>query len=115
MSDTGVEATDEFSYVDKSTGRRATFTPKADEAMVSLDRAATSDTLDGVVALPSLLSISQGYNLERGFAAVFVAPSADMATAVDALDSVPDVAGSIPVMVDEHGASRYFLPDELTV
>ena len=82
---------------------------------MSLQSSATVDTLNDVVASTPLLSISKGYNLERGFAAVYVDPSADMAAAADALAAAPEVAGSIPVMIDEHGASRYFLPDELTV
>ena len=67
------------------------------------------------MASTPLLSVSKGYNLERGFAAVYVDPSSDMAATADALEAAPEVAGSIPVMIDEHGASRYFLPDELTV
>src|ERR1700754_1665830 len=110
MSETGGEGamSREYSYVDTSTGRVVSFTPKSDEAMVTFDGSATWDTLNDVVESTPLLSISKGYNLERGFAAVYIDPAATMDDAADALDAVPEVAGSIPVMLDEHGASRYF-------
>ncbi|GAA4971448.1 subtilisin family serine protease [Nonomuraea thailandensis] len=102
----------EFSYVDKTSGQLTSFAAKPDEAMVTFAPRARAeiDTLNRIVADPALLSVSQGYDLERGFAAVFVSPArmADVA-------AQDEVTNSLPVMIDEYGASRYFLPDELTV
>ncbi|MFC5835505.1 S8 family serine peptidase [Nonomuraea insulae] len=100
----------EYSYVDKTSGRLTTFAAKPDEAMVTFAGQGEIDTLNQIVAAPSLRSVSQGYDLRRGFAAVYVSP-AHMAE-VAGQDEVTD---SLPVMIDEHGASRYFLPNELTV
>lgn len=58
----------EYSYIDKSSGRVASFTPKLDEAMVTFRGRATTDTLNEVAEATPLLSVSQGFNLKRGFA-----------------------------------------------
>ncbi|MEV0614406.1 S8 family serine peptidase [Nonomuraea sp. NPDC050404] len=100
----------EYSYVDKSNGQLTSFAAKPDEAMVTFARQGEVDTLNRIVSAPSLVSVSQGYNLERGFAAVYVSP-----TAMDDVSAQDDVTNSLPVMIDEHGASRYFLPNEFTV
>ncbi|MGP4096800.1 S8 family serine peptidase [Nonomuraea sp. KM90] len=100
----------EYSYVDKTNGHLTAFAPKPDEAMVTFGRQGEIDTLNRIVSAPALLSVSQGYNLERGFAAVYVSP-----TSMGEVTAQDEVTDSLPVMIDEHGASRYFLPDELTV
>nr|WP_311132287.1 S8 family serine peptidase [Nonomuraea gerenzanensis]SBO93967.1 Rhs family protein [Nonomuraea gerenzanensis] len=101
-----------YSYVDKTSGRLTSFAAKPDEAMVRFAPRTRAEigTIDRIVADPALLSVSQGYDLERGFAAVYVSPArmGDVA-------AQDEVANALPVMIDEHGASRYFLPDELTV
>ena len=61
----------DYSYVEKTTGHGKSFTPKADEAMVTFLGPITPDKLNDAVARTPLLSISQGINTERGFAAVF--------------------------------------------
>jgi hypothetical protein len=103
-----------YAYADKTSGRTISFTPKADEEMVTFAGQPTPDTVNDVLTGTPLLSVSQGINAERGFAAVYVRPniSADDRAAVEAR---PEVANTIPVLIDEYGASRYFLPDELTV
>ncbi|MEV0176581.1 S8 family serine peptidase [Streptomyces sp. NPDC050803] len=103
----------EFSYVDKASGRRRTFRPSGTEAMVLLPSEATGETVDHLVEARPLLSVSQGYNLDRGFAAVYLDPAAH--TDAAALTEQPEVVDSLPVMIDEDGASRYFVPGELTV
>ncbi|WP_106980973.1 S8 family serine peptidase [Streptomyces fulvoviolaceus] len=109
----GNSGNDEFSYVDKASGKRRTFRPSDSEAMVRLPADATGDTLTGLVEAAPLLSVSQGYNLDRGFAAVYINPAAH--TDAAALQEQPEVVGSLPVMIDENGASRYFVPGELSV
>ena len=61
------------------------------------------------------LRISEGYNRTRGFAAVRVANAEDISAATRPLLERPEVANAIPVLVDNEGLTRYFLPDELTV
>ncbi len=109
------ESASEYTYIDKSTGRALSFAPSPDEAMVTFQGRATRDTLNEVVEAAPLLSVSQGYNLERGFAAVYVDPAEGMEAAARSLEAQPEIANSLPVMIDENGASRYFLPDEFTV
>ncbi|MDT9701462.1 S8 family serine peptidase, partial [Streptomyces sp. P17] len=111
MSSSPPEA--DLSYVDKASGSRRSFRPSGTEAMVRLPSDATGATVDSLVAARPLLSVSQGYNLDRGFAAVYLDPAAD--TDAAALTTEPEVVGSLPVMIDEHGASRYFVPGEFTV
>jgi hypothetical protein len=64
----------EYTYTDKSTGRQLSFSPKPDEAMVTFQERASEDTLNEVLQAAPLLSVSQGFNLDRGFAAVYVSP-----------------------------------------
>ena len=105
----------DYTYVDKTTGQTVDFAAKSDELMVRLSRGTTQESLNDVVENTRSLSVSQGYNLERGFAAVWVTPGSDRESAEDSLDSRPEVESTIPVLVDQYGASRYFLPDEFTV
>lgn len=105
----------DLTYTDKSTGREITFAPKTDEVMVTFRGEASTDALNGVIEDTRLASVSAGYDLERGFAAVTVAPDTGLDAATRSLDDSPDIANTLPVMLDEHGASRYFLPDEFTV
>ena len=95
----GVET--DYSYTDKSSGRRILFTPKPDEAMVTFQGRAGQDTLNEIVRATPLLSVSQGFNLDRGFAAVYVSPDQGMEVAARSLEDRAEVANSWPVMVDE--------------
>ncbi len=112
-SDVGAES--DYSYVDKASGRQRSFTPKPDELMVTFQGRAEEETLNEVVRATPLLSVSQGFNLGRGFAAVNVVPDQEMDAVARALDAQPEIANSLPVLIDNDGASRYFVPDELTV
>ncbi|WP_247048718.1 S8 family serine peptidase, partial [Arthrobacter rhizosphaerae] len=115
MENEQTPANSNYSYVDTSTGRQVTFTPKADEAMITFQDRPTSDAVRDIVRDTPVLSLSEGMDLERGFAAVYLTPGEDMAAAARSLEARPEVSGSLPVMIDENGAARYFLPDELTV
>jgi subtilisin family serine protease len=104
----------DYRYVDKSSGRELTFSPKPNEAMVTFHGPADEGDLRAVLMDPTILSIGEGYNLVSGFVAVNVRPEHDMDAARASLASRPEVANSMPVMIDAYGASRYFLPDEFT-
>jgi subtilisin family serine protease len=105
----------DYSYTDKSSGRQFSFTPKPDEAMVTFQERASEASLNETLQATPLLSVSQGFNLDRGFAAVYVDPDQGMETATRSLEDRPETANSIPVMRDQDGLDRYFLPDEFTV
>jgi hypothetical protein len=109
-----VRAETEFGYTDKASGRRLSFTPKTDEAMVTFQERISERRLNDIIQATPLSSVSQGFNLDRGFAAIHVAPDQDMEAAVRALEGRPEIANSLPVMVDQDGLERYFLPDEFT-
>ena len=105
----------DYTYTDKLSGRQLSFTPKPDEAMVTFQERTTEATLNEVLHAPALLSVSQGFNLDRGFAAVYVAPDQGMEAAARSLEDQPEIANSLPVVIDQDGLTRYFLPDEFTV
>jgi subtilisin family serine protease len=101
----------DYWYQDKLTGQRVAFSPKTGEAVVTLAGTLDRDTLPGLLSGPAVRSISRGANLRRGFAAVHVEPG----RAVSDLTAQEDVASALPVMIDQDGLERYFLPSEFTV
>ena len=105
---------DQYTYTDKTTGERIKFTAKADEAMVVFPATTDEHVADDIAGTPSL-SISEGINLKLGFAAVHVEDSDDESALTEAVDSSSQITHSLPVMLDENGASRYFIPNQLTV
>lgn len=110
-----VAAETDYAYTDKSSGRQLSFTPSPREVMVTFQESASEETLNEVLQATPLLSVSQGFDLDRGFAAVYVSPDQDIERAIRALDERRDIANSLPAMVDQDGLTRYFLPDEFTV
>jgi subtilisin family serine protease len=105
----------DYSYTDKSRGRPLSFMPKPDEMMVTFQETPSEATLNEVIRTTPLLSVSQGFNLDYGYAAVYVSPDRGMEAAVRSVDDRSEIANSIPVMIDQEGLTRYFLPDEFTV
>ncbi|NES05893.1 MAG: S8 family serine peptidase [Okeania sp. SIO2F4] len=99
----------DFFYTDKSSGTELKFTPKTDEvvaliadkSMVDLETADASGKLVGI-------------NTQRRFAVLQVSKD-EQQSMTDALVADPQIANSIPVMVDGDGLNRYFLPNEYTV
>jgi subtilisin family serine protease len=110
-----VRAEDDYTYTDKSSGRQLSFTPKPDEAMVTFQGSPSESDVNEVIRVTPLLSVSQGFNLERGFAAVHISPDQDMEAVTRSVEDQPATANSLPVMIDRDGLTRYFLPDEFTV
>jgi thermitase len=103
-------------YVDKLSGKRIVFRPRTDEAVITLQQtagqeAADEDLLSRLVGAAPVRSISKGANMRRGFAAVYVVPDQLTPDSTEAAG----IANLIPVLVDEEGLIRYFLPDEFTV
>lgn len=109
-----VKTETEFTYTNKFSRKQLRFSPKPDEVMATFQEQALESTAQQVMENASL-GISRGINLERGFAVFQVPPAKDLAAATQTLSAQPQVANAMPVMIDEEGLTRYFLPDELTV
>ncbi|CAI4033386.1 Thermophilic serine proteinase [Nitrospira tepida] len=103
-----------YSYTNKFSKKTITFHPKSDEVMATFQPHATEDMARDVMAT-TMLPLSQGMNLDRGFAVFQTAPGQDVAAARDSLGASPRIVNTIPVLIDNEGLTRYFLPDELTV
>src|SRR5262245_38327026 len=90
----------DLTYVNGLTGRRRTFTPAGRGVMVRLAEPAAGG--------PAGARRASG---PRGVALVAREPAASAA----ALAERPDVARALPVLVDDEGNTRHFVPGELTV
>lgn len=109
-----VKAESEFVYTNKFMRKQIRFAPRADELMATFEPTAEGDVATGVMEAAGM-SISEGANLERGFAVFRVPAGQDVAIASASLEAHPAIANTLPVMVDDEGLTRYFLPDEFTV
>jgi subtilisin family serine protease len=109
-----VQPETEYTYTNKLSNKRVTFTPKTDEVVATFEPR-SSDRAARELMEATSMSISQGANFQRGFAVLQVGGNGDSAEAALELTSQPEVANAIPVLVDNEGLTRYFLPDELTV
>ncbi len=109
-----VKTESDFSYTNRFNKKELSFKPKADEVMVTFkpdtDEAAARDVMTA-----TSMAISQGADLERGFAVFQVGADQDSDRATAALVSQDRIANTLPVMEDQEGLTRYFLPDEFTV
>ena len=109
-----VKSENEYSYVNKFSKKEVKFKPKSDEVMVTFQPKNTEETATAVMKKTSM-SLSRGIDLERGFAAFKVSSEEDTTAAVNSLADQPQIANTIPVMIDNEGLERFLLPDELTV
>jgi subtilisin family serine protease len=99
-----------YEYVDKSSGKSLKFTPASDELVATFDE---SRPAEGMAALRRLDTAALfATRPTRGFA---VLRTTDADAAAAALRNAAPVANSLPVMIDNEGLRRYFLPDEFTV
>jgi hypothetical protein len=103
-----------YTYTNKFNKRKFTFNPKNDEVMATFQPHTTEEAARDVMAA-TMLSPSQGMNLDRGFIVFQVAPDQDVAAARDSLSASSQIMNTLPVMIDDEGLERYFLPDELTI
>jgi subtilisin family serine protease len=109
-----VKTETEFTYTNKFSQKALTFTPKQDEVVATFQPGLAEDAVHDVMGAAAQ-SVSQGINLERGFAVFQVAPGGGLEATSDALEAQPEIANTLPAMVDPEGYTRYFLPDEFTV
>ncbi len=104
-----------FQYKDKLTRKTRKFTPVLEEVVATFD-AGTAETTEAAEALwgrdDSAVDV---VDLERGFAILKVGDADDLATTMASMADTQSVANVLPVLEDDEGGRRYFLPDELTV
>ena len=99
-------------YKDKLSGKEFTFTPKPDQVMVKFSAdvdmlTATKDFEENQIMTPLYyVAPSKGYGCFRLLTEV-----AD----VQDLQQKPNIESVFPVVVDNEGNERYFLPGEITV
>jgi subtilisin family serine protease len=91
----------DLTYVNSLTGRRHTFTPAAQGVMVRLAEPAAG--------------VPPGARRAGGPRGVALVAAREPARSAAALADRPDVARALPVLVDDEGNTRHFVPGELTV
>ncbi|MDZ4722020.1 MAG: S8 family serine peptidase [Roseiflexaceae bacterium] len=109
-----VKTESDYTYTNKFNKKSIQFTPKADEVVATFQPESAETAASDVIGAAAL-SISQAVNPARGFAVFHVAPGQDIEAASLALNAQPQIANTLPVMIDNEGLTRYFLPDEFTV
>ena len=109
-----VKAESDYSYTNKFTKKEVQFSPKSDEVVATFSPEAGEELAREVMS-ETALSISQGINVERGFAVFHVGAEQDLESASRSLEEQSEITNTIPVLIDDEGLTRYFLPDEFTV
>ncbi len=104
----------EYIYTNKFNKKKIRFSPKKDEIVATFEPQTTEETVRGIMGRVER-GVSQRINLDLGFAVFRVGPDEDTETTAESLATHPEIINTIPVMVDDEGLTRYFLPDELTV
>jgi subtilisin family serine protease len=104
----------DYQYTNKFTKKKVRFSPSADEVVATFQPQASTESMRGLMSDTSM-SVSQGMDVSRGFAVLKVPGGKDVEAAGHELEERPEVANVLPVLVDDEGLTRYFLPDELTV
>lgn len=103
-----------FGYKNKFNNKEFTFNPKSDQMIATYNPGETEDFLTPNSLGQESYRVSYG-NPDRQFAILEVPPSTKIETAASALTRQKGIANTIPVLVDQEGLTRYFMPDELTV
>jgi len=99
-------------YKDKLTGKEFTFTPKPNQVMVKFSPAVDILTMAKDLEENQIMTPVHDAPLSLGYGCFqLVTAVAD----VQDLNQRPDVESVFPVVVDNEGNERYFLPGEITV
>ncbi len=108
-----VKQESDYTYSNKFTKKQIRFTPREDEVVATF----RPDGPAGVRGVMDAAGVAPGptVDLERGFAVFRVVGDARAMPSADSLSAQPEVANTIPALVDDEGLTRYILPDELTV
>src|SRR5215210_6307862 len=114
MARNKVKTETQLTYTNKFSKKTIAFVPKGDEVLATFHDTPTAESALNVVRSLSL-PLSQSVHAARAFAVFQVKDAADLDSAATSLEARPEIANAIPVLVDDEGLTRYFLPDELTV
>ena len=109
-----VKTETKFSYTNKFTNKKQSFTPKSDEVMATF-KSGVDETDSMEVMAATSMAMSQGFDMDRGFGVFQVSSDSDTEAASTALQVQKNVINTLPVMEDEEGLTRYFMPDEFDV
>ena len=109
-----VKTETDYFYTNKFSKKEIRFSPKADEILATFAAEPTEESARAVMG-ETALAVSQGVNLDRGFAVFQVGGKQNAEAASSALEKRPEIANTIPVLIDDEGLTRYVLPDEITV
>lgn len=103
-----------YSYVDKLFGKRFSFTPKPDEIMI---RFAPGSKRENVKALTQSFQLEEIHDAvaEFRFGVYQIKGRQKLSSMIPLLKAQSDIKDLVPVMVDQEGYIRYFMPDEFTV
>jgi subtilisin family serine protease len=104
----------EYYYSNPLNGKTYRFRPKDDEAVVTFQPEAADVAAVMSAVRSSPLELTRGINAKQGFAVIHTPPGVP-AAALPASATLPGVLNQIPVMIDQEGLTRFFLPDELTI
>ena len=102
----------QFKFFNKFLNKKIEFLPKKDEYVVTFKP--NSNPIQEIESsLP--LTVSRGINIARGFGAFKVTSDIDIESTFDNVTDVNVLSNTIPVLTDDEGLKRYFLPDEFDV
>lgn len=109
----------EFSYFDKLRNEKVELTPNEEELVITLrpqpsGSEAFSLSQFNNLAFKERFKPTGKLNMELGVAICNVERDNDSLEVSKQLDD-PDIANSIPALIDHDGNQRYFIPDEVTV
>ena len=93
-----VKTETEYIYTNKFSQKEIRFTPKADEVVATFAPMPERDVAHDVMGATEA-AVSQGVNVERGFAVFQVPPDADLETATRSLADQPQINNTIPVLI----------------
>lgn len=102
-----------YEYTDKLSQRTCTFKAVDDEIVATFNQE-TSDDVAATLLSREDSAVSQ-LSPQDGFAILRVGDETATLSTMDSLEEGPNIANVIPVMMDEDGGRRYFIPDEFTV
>jgi subtilisin family serine protease len=102
-----------FEYRSKLDKKKRRFQPVEDEVVATFDTDVALDAAKTLAAHSN--SEVDTLSPDSGFAILRLGGQGDQAATMESLGGIEQVANVMPVMLDEDGGRRYFLPDELTI
>lgn len=103
-----------YGYTNKFTKKKLKFTPTSEEIVATFKPEVDDHAAMEAMAATSM-AMSSGLDQERAFVVFQVGPRSDTSEATMALENQGNIINTLPVMEDEEGLKRYFMPDEFDV